>query len=65
MLSLGADLQGGQRDLPEGLFVLLEIKRSAGVMAGSAISSLITSVKLLNSYFLILTSLSPQSDSFD
>jgi hypothetical protein len=37
--------------LPEGLFVLLEIKRSAGMMAGFAISSLITSVTLLSSYF--------------
>jgi 2-polyprenyl-6-methoxyphenol hydroxylase-like FAD-dependent oxidoreductase len=29
-----ADRQGGQRNLPEGLFVLLEIKRSAGMMPG-------------------------------
>ena len=49
-----ADLQGGQRNLLEGLFVLLEIKRSATMM-GSAISSLITSVKLLNSSFFLLT----------
>src|SRR6266478_2934625 len=57
-----ADHQGGQRNLPEGLFVLLEIKRSAGMMAGSAISSLITSIKLLNSYFLICTSfMNPKS----
>jgi hypothetical protein len=32
-------------------FVLLEIKGSAGMMTGSAISSLITSGKLLPSYF--------------
>jgi hypothetical protein len=29
-----ADHQGGQRNLPEGLFVLLEIKRSADMMTG-------------------------------
>ena len=46
-----ADLQGGQRNLLEGLFVLLETKRSAAMMAGSAISSLLASVNLLNSYF--------------
>jgi hypothetical protein len=49
-----ADLQGGQRNLPEGIFVLLGIKRSAGMMAGSAISSLITSGKLLPSSFVPL-----------
>jgi hypothetical protein len=45
--------------LPSAFFlsvlVLLEIKRSAGRMTGSAISSLLASVKLLNSYFLIPT----------
>ena len=50
-----ADHQGGQRNLPEGLFVLLEIKRSAGMMTRGAISSLITSGKLLPCYFLPLT----------
>jgi hypothetical protein len=34
ILSSGADRQGGQRALPETLFVLLEIKRSAGMMTG-------------------------------
>jgi hypothetical protein len=29
-----ADHQGGQRNLPEGLFVLLQIKRNAGMMTG-------------------------------
>ena len=29
-----ADHQGGRRNLPERLFVLLEIKRSAGMMTG-------------------------------
>src|SRR5205085_8240710 len=51
ILSSGADLQGGQRNLPEGLFVLLEIKRSAGMMTGSAICDF----SLLTSQFLLLT----------
>ena len=42
-----ADLQGGQRNLPETLFVLLEIKRSAGMMTGSAICDF----SILTSYF--------------
>jgi hypothetical protein len=58
-----ADYQGGQRNLPEGLFVLLEIKRSAGLMTGSAISSLITLVNFFLlpsfSYFLLLTLFMP------
>jgi hypothetical protein len=32
-----ADRQSGQRNLPEGLFVLLEIKKSASVMPSFAI----------------------------
>jgi hypothetical protein len=64
-----ADHQGGQRNLPEGLFVLLEIKRSAGMMTGPAISSLITSGKFLPSSFFLLISYfllcsCPQSDTF-
>src|SRR5947207_15867625 len=51
-----ADLRGGQRNLLEGLFVLLETKRSAAMMAGSAISSLLASVNLLNSYSYFLLS---------
>jgi len=47
-----ADHQGGQRNLPEGLFVLLEIKRSADMMAGFAIWSLIPFAKHLPSYFV-------------
>jgi hypothetical protein len=42
-----ADQKRGQRNFPEGLFVLLEIKRSAGMMTGFAICHF---------YFLILTS---------
>ena len=29
-----ADQKGGQRNLPEELFVFLELKRNAGMMAG-------------------------------
>jgi len=38
-----AERQGGQRNLPEGLFVLLEIKRSAVRMTGFCYLPLLTS----------------------
>ena len=47
-----ADRQGAQRNLPEGLFVLLEIKKSAGMMAGFCYLDTHHFCELLPSYSL-------------